>query len=47
MKDQQKITGQKKSGFASAMLSLMVLGFLIIVWHLATVKPNFDSTGLT
>ena len=47
MKDQEIITGQKKSGFASAMLSLMVLGFLIIVWHLATAKPKFDSTGLT
>ena len=47
MKEQEKRTRQKKSGFASAMLSLMVLGFLILVWHLATVKPKFDETGLT
>ena len=47
MKEQEKRTRQKKSGFASAMLSLMVLGFLILVWHLATVKPKFDATGLT
>ena len=46
MKEQEKRTRQKKSGFASAMLSLMVLGFLILVWHLATVKPKFDATGL-
>ncbi|MBM14888.1 MAG: nitrate ABC transporter, permease protein [Nitrospina sp.] len=47
MKEQEKRTRQKKSGFASAMLSLMVLGFLILVWHLATVKPKFEATGLT
>lgn len=47
MKEQEKITGQKNSGLASAMLSLMLLGILIVIWHLATVKPKFDPTGLT
>ena len=46
MKKQEKITGQN-SGLASAMLSLMLLGILIVIWHLATVKPKFDPTGLT
>ena len=47
MKEQEKIIGQKNSGLASAMLSLMLLGILIVIWHLATVKPKFDPTGLT
>ena len=47
MQEQEKKIGQKKSGSASAIFSLMILGFLIVVWHLATVRPDFDPNGLT
>lgn len=47
MAEQIKVTGQKGTGSVSAFLSMVILGLFLAVWHLATVQPKFDSTGLT
>ncbi|KMP11157.1 hypothetical protein UR09_04175 [Candidatus Nitromaritima sp. SCGC AAA799-A02] len=37
----------KGNKYASTLLSLLILGLLIVAWHLATVQSKFDPTGLS
>ncbi|HZA56429.1 MAG TPA: hypothetical protein VE616_19460, partial [Candidatus Udaeobacter sp.] len=35
------------SGRASSIISLLLLGLFLAVWHIATAQPSFNRAGLT
>jgi hypothetical protein len=40
-------SGEGRTGQGSLVISLLLFVFLILAWHLATMRPTFNSAGLS